>query len=207
MAAFSIGQLVNETYDNTKNGNIKLTDAIVAKVESDLAEMDGNSLSSEEEAGLGLGLGLQTTISNNNSNQAHVFVILTAVACVCCIFCYLGFYCSHTHFAANQYHRPAELSTQNCTMDALEVSICVLTDAVGSITNLKDEDDDARDFAQWKRVHERAMNGLSPTKSPVTTSNNDVVDPPTPFPEMCTTTTSLHSGLICATTTTTETSL
>ena len=82
------------------------------------------------------------------------------------MFCYLGWYCSRTHFANNMQNETTGGTSTNisgndflsCDHVADLSSACKLTDVVGSITNLHDAEEDERHFAEWKKYVEEATN-------------------------------------------------
>lgn len=95
--------------------------------------------------------------------EAYILIFMGIFACVCFLFCYLGFYCSQSHFenlpASNYdcemtkdvvtnftYHDHRLIQTRNSSISFL------LNDVEGSITNLKDMDDDEKYFSQVKEM-------------------------------------------------------
>ena len=65
--------------------------------------------------------------------------------------CYLSIFCSRTHFAPNQIQGPLDIETEISGVHQSTTS-CRLTEREGSITNLKDAEDDEKQFAEWKRL-------------------------------------------------------
>ena len=65
-------------------------------------------------------------------------------ACVCCLFCYIGFYCAQSHFESHQesveMNREAAtytINTVNQRLTASDEEVRFESDIDGSITNLK----------------------------------------------------------------------
>ena len=62
-------------------------------------------------------------------------------ACVCCLFCYIGFYCAQSHFESHQesveMNREAATFTINQRLTASDEEVRFESDIDGSITNLK----------------------------------------------------------------------
>jgi len=75
--------------------------------------------------------------------EAYVLIFMAGFACVCCLFCYIGFYCAQSHFESHQesveMNREAAtytINTVNQRLTASDEEVRFESDIDGSITNL-----------------------------------------------------------------------
>lgn len=107
--------------------------------------------------------------------EAYILIFMAAFACLCCLFCYLGFHCSQTHFEQHGNY-DCEMTkdiTTNFTLSRRRESAYrsssasvnyILNDVKGSITNLKDMDDDEEYFNHIRELVRQCKPHRSPPK-------------------------------------------